>query len=414
MAILAGRRRVGNWFLWSRVLVKGAGGGYRAAEMSIASRAVDAPSSRGNRIHRGERRSGRRGLARAHELGVDGEVDRLARHAELQQQHIPVEGEKIDHDAIDAIPEAARRPALLVFLEGSQLGAQRGWDRAARLDAERPQGALAFLGVALLRDRLGVLPREGEQLGCRDDRVGHRADPEGDVEGLLASAPRLVVRREAVRHSDVALRFPRGPRRGGEVDAVAAGDEFGDLRDIRNPQSHASHARTDRGDEVGLARRAEDPHRARRRLLERLEQHVRCALDHAVGVFDHHHAIAAHRRRELRACDELAHVVHLDDDALGAQHREIGMRAGGHLAPRRLVALGVSLAQKRRGERVGEVGAAGARRTGDEPRMGHRRVSDGGVAKARVGGGGAKDRDGLRLAGQFIPHGHSDKPKRSR
>ncbi len=57
------------------------------------------------------------------------EVHRLDGGSELGEQHIPVEGEQVDHDAVDAVAEAAGGAALLVLFELLELAAQR---RAAR------------------------------------------------------------------------------------------------------------------------------------------------------------------------------------------------------------------------------------------------------------------------------------------
>ena len=112
-----------------------------------------------------------------------------------------------------------------------------------------------------------------------------------------------------MRHADVALRLAGGALGELGVDAVAAYEERGDIRDARHLEPHRAHARADRGDEVGLARRAEDPHGALGRLLELLEQEVRGLLGHAVGVFDDDDPVPADRRRVVRAAHDVAHVV---------------------------------------------------------------------------------------------------------
>ncbi len=119
------------------------------------------------------------------------------------------------------------------------------------------------------------------------------------------------------------------------------------------------------GREVGVARRAQDPDGALGRLLQRLEQHIAGALDHAVGVLHDDHAVAAQRRGERERSTHGASPDG-DDDALGAQRREVGMRAGEHLPHRGLVA---RLGDERRRERVRERGAPRSGRAGDEPRV---------------------------------------------
>ena len=127
-------------------------------------------------------------------------------------------------------------------------------------------------------------------------RAGHAPDAEGEFQRASPPIARLLVRREAVRHADVRLRLAGGAGRLRQADAVAPRDQLGDLVDVRNAQPDGAHPRPDGRDEVGLARSAEDPDRARRRLLEGLEQHVRGALRHAVGVLDDHDAVAPDRR----------------------------------------------------------------------------------------------------------------------
>src|SRR5690242_4265371 len=75
--------------------------------------------------------------------GCDGEW--LPRRAGVQQEDGAVRREQVDEDAVDAVAEAARGTALLVLVEGLELGAERRRDRAARLDAERAEGRIALL-----------------------------------------------------------------------------------------------------------------------------------------------------------------------------------------------------------------------------------------------------------------------------
>ena len=197
-------------------------------------------------------------------------------------------------------------------------------------------------------------------------------DAEDDLERPVAAAARILVGREPQRHADVALRLACGALGDCRIDAVAAHEQRGDVGDGWHPQPDAAHPRADRRDEVGLARRAQDPHRARRRLLERLEQHVRGALGHAVGILDDHHPVAGGGRRELRARHQLAHLVDGDDHPVGAEQAEV--RMGARLDEQLGVSVVLTGAEQRRGEGLGEVRPPGAGRTGDQPGVGHRRV----------------------------------------
>src|SRR5690606_28130940 len=72
----------------------------------------------------------------------DLEVDRLALRPELQEEHVPVEREQVDHDPVQAVAQAPRRPPLLVLLERLELAAEGRRDGPAGLDPERAQDAL--------------------------------------------------------------------------------------------------------------------------------------------------------------------------------------------------------------------------------------------------------------------------------
>ena len=174
--------------------------------------------------------------------------------------------------------------------------------------------------------------------------------------------------------------------------------ELRDLVDARHAQPNRANSGADGRDQVGLARRAQDPDRSRRRLLERLQQHVGRALAHPVRILDDHHSEAPDRRRELRGRYQLAHLLDADDHPLGAEDAEVGMRARSHLARRRLAV--VAARQQGRCECVGEVRAARSGRPGDQPGVRHRRA---GVARSRRR---REHLDGVGLAGQLIPHAH--------
>jgi hypothetical protein len=219
-----------------------------------------------------------------------------------------------------------------------------------------------------------------------------------------------------VGHADVALRLSGGALGEFGLDAVAPHQQRSHVGDGRHLQAHWAHARPDRGNQVGLARCAEDPHGALGRFLELLQQEVRRLLGHAIGVFDDDHPVPADRRRVVRSPHDLTHVVALDDHALGREHVQVGMASRLDLDARGVVAIGRPR-DERGGERVGQVRATRSGRSGDEPRVRHLLT---GAAPSLPGcriahalrGDGALGRraehgDRLLLPGQLRPHTHA-------
>ena len=263
------------------------------------------------------------------------------------------------------------------------------WSAWSRSSASRSSVIAFASSPAISRNRAAV-----------ETAVGRGADLECEPERLGATAPGLFAGGEAMRHADVALRLAGGPLGQLGVDAVASDEQGGDLGDAGHLEPDGAHAGSDRGDEVGLARRAEDPHGALGRLLELFQEEVRGLLGHAVGVLDDDDPVSSDGRRVVRPAHDLAHVVALDDDALGRQHVQVGVAARLDLDARGLVAVGVARDERRR-ERVGEVRSPGTGRAGDEPRVGHL-VRTG----ARGLGGRTEDADRRLLPGQLAPHAH--------
>ena len=186
-------------------------------------------------------------------------------------------------------------------------------------EPERVQRVGALLGVAQLGDRLRVVAGDLEEPGGRRDRGRRGADLEREPERLGATAPAP----PRWWRGDAPCRCGTAPR--GRTRSASSGStpsrrtrRAATSSTVGHLEPHGAHAGSDRGDEVGLARRAEDPHGALGRLLELLEQEVRGLLGHAVGVLDDDDPVPSDGRRVVRAAHDLAHVVALDDDALGA------------------------------------------------------------------------------------------------
>ena len=260
--------------------------------------------------------------------------------AELHEQDVAVEREQVDQDAVDAVAQAAGRAALLVVFEVLELAsaAPGGMVPPGSTPSERSalsRSSASRSSVIALASSVGELRAELPAASTAPE-TERMPSASSSVRARRSRASALVASRCAMPMWVCASRAARVAT--SQVDPVAALEQLGDIGDGGHPQPHRAHARADGRDQVGLARRAQDPDGARRRLLERLEQHVRGALGHAVGVFDDDDAVAADRRRELRGGDELAHLVDRDDDAVGAEHGEVGVGARVDLASHGLVA----------------------------------------------------------------------------
>ena len=281
----------------------------------------------------------------------------------------------------------------------------------ARLHSEGAECRGPLLGVAFLGDGLRIGTGDLQEARRPPNGISDGRDRESQLDGLGAAFTRIVVGGEPMSHPDVALRFAGRALGEHGVDSVTLDQQGGHVVGARHAQPHRTHSRADGGQQVGLARGAENPYRALRRLLERLEQHVRGALGHTVRVFDHDHAVAGHRRGELRGRHQFAHLVDRDDHTLRREDGQIGVCASRHLGAVGADPAPAVAAEQRRGERVGEVRTARTRRAGDEPGVRHgvgRSVS--GCAAAlprRALRSGAEDLDGGPLAGEIIPNAHA-------
>ena len=124
---------------------------------------------------------------------------------------------------------------------------------------------------------------------------------------------------------------------------------------------------------VGVGRRrAEQEDGPRRRLLDRLEQGVAGLLGEPVGVLDEHDLPPAAGGCAGRPQHQRPHLVDRDGQSLGDDRPDVGVGTG-----ERGVALGAHAAPTLRALQRGGEGPRGdrptrARRSGEEPRVGHR------------------------------------------
>ena len=107
-----------------------------------------------------------------------------------------------------------------------------------------------------------------------------------------------------------------------------------DLRIGRNRQLYRAATRTNRHQHIGGGGRRQQPNRMRRRLLNRLQQHIGGTLRHALGVLDQNHAPATHGRAVLSLHDQLTRLINADVRRLGTKVRKICVRTvhDGHAA----------------------------------------------------------------------------------
>ena len=136
----------------------------------------------------------------------------------------------------------------------------------------------------------------------------------GDPQHLGPTQPAGLVEREPARPPDVRLRGAGGERGSGRVHAVAADEHLGHRVGRRRHQGDRTAAGPDRRQHVLQRGRAQDPDRAQRRLLDRLEQRVRRTPGQVgalqpVGVLDDDDLPSTGGGRQHRAADEVTDVV---------------------------------------------------------------------------------------------------------
>ena len=173
------------------------------------------------------------------------------------------------------------------------------------------------------------------------------------------------------------------------------------LRIGRNRQLHRTATRTNRHQHVSGGGRRQQPNRMRRRLLNRLQQHIGGTLRHALGVLHQNHAPATYGRAVLSLHDQLARLINADVRRLGTKVRKICVRTVHHghaaLALAASAVLRVGLLAQQRGRK--DLRSLTVRRTGCTRKKPSVRGAVGGGIRAQL----------LELIGgnqQGIPEAH--------
>ena len=149
-------------------------------------------------------------------------------------------------------------------------------------------------------------------------------------------------------------------------------------------EAQATAAAADRGRQPARGGADQQQHRARRRLLQHLQQRVGGVAVEVLRAVQHHHAPAALGRRQAQEVGDAADVI---DHDLAAQppallvpgaldRQQIGVRSGGDAAEHRVGGIeaerrGAAAGEQAAGEAEGERRLAHALRPGDQPGVVH-------------------------------------------
>ena len=303
-------------------------------------------------------------------------VDQCRTRAELKHEHIAVERDEIDDRAVELVAHDTTATLLLPVFErlDRALGATLDGAEASAFGAfavRRPQGCHLAL-VEGIADRLAVVRDSRDEVGGEGEARAEIVDLRGDAQDVLATHPGGLVGRQSSSAADVALRGTRGEGGHRGIDAEHAHERVRHLGGGRGRELEVAAARTDRGQDVLGARGAEDPHRARRRLLDALEQGVGALAVEAVSVLEHEHVPWRTRRRHRRPVHQLARLAHGVGHRLGYDVLDVDVRGvlDGHAF--RACAASALGADERRGQRERRGASPGSGRPGDQPRVRHR------------------------------------------
>ncbi len=289
------------------------------------------------------------------------------------------------------------------FSSCASLRPDRRWLRARRrVGAEGLQEPGPLGRVTLPARGRALLTGDRREIRRRAHRVDRRADPPGELDDVTTPDPRPLVAREPPREPDMALRRARRVERHRRVDPVAARQQLRHGSSRWRAQTHVPAPAAQRDDDVLQRRGAQHPHRARHRLLDRLEQRVRRPLGEPVRVFDDDDPVAPDRGPVRREHRHLPGLGHLDRQPLRRDDLDVGVRAVERRAALPALPAALSLAQQGRREGACGAGATRARRAREEPRMRH---------PVRIRDHRREGRDRLGLPDEVVPHAHGALPE---
>jgi len=224
-------------------------------------------------------------------------VDQLDLGAELQGQHVPIEGGQVQQRPVERVTLGASRARALPFLQIAQsTGDAAGASPASAAGvAQRLFERGGLSGVQRIHDRCGIVTRGLDQVGRGGKASADGGDLCGQLQAVASTSLHLRIVGQPPGATDVGLRGAR--RESGHRSVDALSDQvFGQFVDARDAQGEQPAARPDGRQQVLLRRRAEKPNRARWGLLDGLEQRVERLLGEAICVLDDQHLPAATRR----------------------------------------------------------------------------------------------------------------------
>src|SRR5699024_11058483 len=162
------------------------------------------------------------------------EIDRVDVGAKLGDEYVTVEGEQIDHRPVEDVALGASGPTLLLVLQAAQLTTYRRWQPSAALLTERVEQLAAFGGIPLLGGCLRFGSGKVDEVSSCQHRVTDPADLARYLKHLPASFACPVVGGQPAGHANVALRGP-GSSNGPVVgNAVALGEQCGNIPSRRH------------------------------------------------------------------------------------------------------------------------------------------------------------------------------------
>ena len=260
-------------------------------------------------------------------------IDQRSLRRQSHRQCITQNRLNLRHGTQQRIGGNALSAALLLLLQAANLCTQRWRNALAFANTQQSQKLLAFLLILESGDGLCVLVgKVGELLCCVESRR-NRTNIQNQGGNQLPTSHRLLIGCQTVPLLRITQSQTRRTLRQ-RIHHTVRQQILVHLRIGRNRQLHRTAPRTNRHQHIGGGGRRQQPNRMRRRLLNRLQQHIGGTLRHALGVLNQNHAPATHGRAVLSLHDQLARLINADVRRLGTKVRKICVRTvhDGHAA----------------------------------------------------------------------------------